>query len=318
MSSFSRYFLFVILATVVAVFLYVAVIHIPSRSVEFATSVVADGTGVFTTLLKNLFASKDVSVVVFGKPGGLHQGAELADAIVVVHFSPRRNQVTLISIPRDLWISDNQRQFKINEALRLGVIPSVIQTIERITGLSITGYAVVDLSLVERVIDDLGGVTLTLSAPAIDWVSGYTMKAGVNHLNGEDAVWLMRNRFNPEGDFFREKNQHAIIQSALLAFLNLDRDAQIALVRKHVMDGNLLSQSRIDAATVFSYLFETDFSSLSVRSVVLDFSTKLLKTSTVPFIGIGTTTYVSVLLPTEGFERYGAIRAYILEKLEQQ
>lgn len=311
-----RYGLVVAACVIVGVFLYAFIMYLPGRSVELATSVVADGAGTFTTLLKNIFAPRDVSLVVFGKPGGSHQGADLADAIIVVHYSPDRNALTLISIPRDLWIADDRRQFKINEVFRLSTPSAVINTIERITGLSIRGYVTVDLSVVERFIDDLGGVDVTLRAPAVDWVSGYTMLPGLRHLSGEDAVWLMRNRFSSEGDFFREKNQHAIVHDVLLKFRALDRDAQLELMNTYIFNTSLLSDAHIDADTIFSYLLNAHLETLSVRSVVLDFSTKLLVNSSVLLPGVGTTTRVSVLLPTQGFERYDAIRAYIQQMLK--
>ncbi len=300
---------------VIGLAVYGVFFSMPSRTVTWA-STGDQGNGI-ANFFKDLFTKSDISIVVFGKPGPEYNAGELTDAIMVVHFDPDTNTVHLISLPRDLWVSDDSEQFKINEAFHKNKVPLVLDRIEEMTGLSLNGYVSVDLTMIKQIVDDLGGVDVTLREAATDWVSGYTLPAGPHHLNGEDAVWLVRNRYNRQGDFFRESNQHQVIESIAQKFQQLDKQQKEAFLKKFVFRGSFLENAHIDFSKLTPYLFGTDLSSVHFKSIVLDFTTKLFKTMSLPIQGVATTTYVSALVPTAGFEKYGDIREYIQTMMEK-
>ncbi len=236
---------------------------------------------------------------------------------LVARFNPDTNTAHLISLPRDLWISDESEQFKINEVFNKKKVPAVMDTIEEITGLETNGYVIVDLDMVKQAVDWLGGVDVTLTQSATDWVSGYTLQAGAHHLNGDDAVWLVRNRFNQQGDFFRESNQHVVVQAMLDKFQKLDSDQKNNFLKTFVFRGSFLENAQIDFSKLTPYLFGTDLSQIKFKSIVLDFTTKLFTTKSLPLQYVATTTHISVLVPTAGFEEYKDIRAYIQQNLDK-
>jgi LCP family protein required for cell wall assembly len=276
---------------------------LPGHSIEWQNA---------TSFFYDFFKPKPITIVVFGL-----SNEKLADAILMVYYVPEKSKVFLISIPRDLWIADKKEQFKINEVFSRNKTELVLEKIEDITGLKVNGYLVVNLKTIKEMIDELGGVDITLSEPAIDWVSGYTLGPGTAHLNGEDAVWLIRNRFNPEGDFFREKNQHQIIEKAFEKFKLLNQQQKFAFMKKFFINSETLKTLNLDSKIISELLFKTDVSELKIKSVVLDFSTKLFRTAAIPIAtgtinsDASTTKNISVLLPTEGFEKYDQIREYI-------
>lgn len=47
-----------------------------------------------------------INILLLGVGGGTHQGPDLTDTIIFASVDPQDNRVTLISIPRDLWIPD--------------------------------------------------------------------------------------------------------------------------------------------------------------------------------------------------------------------
>lgn len=151
---------------------------------------------------KNLFKPSEINILVLGRPGNGYQGENLADTLILAHFNPDKEKVFLISLPRDLWVADNQEQYKLNEIIHKKKLPQALEKIKEITGLKPDGYLIIDLKMVQEIIDFLGGVEIVLDEPAVDWVTNFVMKAGPQHLSGEDAVWLIRNRYNPQGDFF--------------------------------------------------------------------------------------------------------------------
>lgn len=65
------------------------------------------------------------SILLMGYGGGIHEGGKLTDSIMVVKVNPREEQITIISIPRDLWVpipinGDETKHFKINAAYAIG------------------------------------------------------------------------------------------------------------------------------------------------------------------------------------------------------
>lgn len=268
-------------------------------------------------MISSALTPSSLNVVVFGEVGPEYGGARLADTILLVRFLPDQKKGYLISIPRDLWIGDEKEQFKINEVLAKKKIPQALEEIESLTGVAPDGYAVINLSLVREAIDFLGGVDVTLDQPAIDWVSGYTLSAGTHHLNGEDAVWLLRNRYNREGDFFREKNQQKVVEAAIIAFRKLPREQKLEFVKKFIFTPQVLSQSRIDFSKITPFVLDPDLAKVSLEHVVLDYETQLFTIKSLPIQGAATTTYISVVMPTEGFEQYGKIREYIQAQISQ-
>lgn len=304
----------VFIAVVLGTALFYAVPKIPARSVEWENNSPTPLKSI-SEFFKNIFVSSSMTMLVLGVQGPEYGKSILTDSIIVVHFDPTKSKVFLISIPRDLWISDNKEQFKINEMLAKRKVDVAANKIEEITGLSVDGYVVVDLAIVKDVVDYFGGIDITLNQPAVDWVSGYTMGVGDHHLNGEDAVWIIRNRFNPEGDFFREKNQHQILESLFEKFKALSRSDKLAFIERFAFKSGLLNNADIDVSKATSYVFNTDLPKIKLESIVLDFNTKLVKTDYVP-VNFGTTTKdISILLPIEGFEKYSAIQNYIKDKI---
>lgn len=299
-----------------AVFLLL-VPHLPSRTLNWENA--AGPIGTVADIFKNLFSSNSVSVLILGRPGivdGKTIGGDgLTDTIIVVNLNKNTDSAHLISIPRDLWISDNSEQFKINEMAVKNKIDIAANKIEQMTGLSLNGYVMVDLNMVKDAVDYLGGVDVVLSKKAVDWVSGYTMDAGAHHLNGDDAVWLIRNRFDKEGDFFREKNQQQIIESLFSKFKNLSIAGKLDFIEKFVSRTSLLKNSDINEPQIAAFAMGLDLSKISLKSVVLDFSTGLFKTDSVPFQYGTSTKYISIVIPSEGFEKYDKIRSYIKSQL---
>lgn len=265
----------------------------------------------------NIFAPQPITLLVLGRPGNSYNGGTLTDSLMVVRYDPDKNTIFLISIPRDLWVSSDTQQFKINEAFRKNETDLVLKRAHDITGFDIDGYVVIDLTLAKNVVDAVGGVDIFLKEPAIDWVSGYTLDVGTHHLNGDDAIWLMRNRYNPQGDFFREGNQQEIIDSVLKKIKKMSTEDKLALAKKFLIDTDLLEHANVGISRIMPYLSEVGkLSDLKTKSIVLDFTTKLFTSSFVPVQGPTSTLYSSVLIPTEGFEKYDKIQEYVQQKTE--
>lgn len=68
---------------------------------------------------------RPINLLLLGYAGKNHDGGNLSDTIMVVNLNPKTAKATLISIPRDLWVSlpitqESNKSFKINHAWAIG------------------------------------------------------------------------------------------------------------------------------------------------------------------------------------------------------
>lgn len=107
--------------------------------------------------------SKRLNILLLGVGGGNHEGPNLTDTIIVASISPENDKITLISLPRDLWISDLEA--KINTAYVFGEVKKegggitlAQATIEKVTDLAIDYTLKIDFSGFVKAVDLLGGI----------------------------------------------------------------------------------------------------------------------------------------------------------------
>ncbi len=268
---------------------------------------------VFSNIERSNSGNNSETFLLLGKTGkviGWNQAPDLADAVVLVDYRPKLGVVNLISLPRDLYVNLGGESFKLNEVVSRNKIGDFLDKLPEITGLKTDKFIVVDLDLLKDIVDDLGGIDIKLNSSAIDRVSGYTMEKGQHHLDGEQTVWLVRNRFAPEGDFFREKNQHQIIQALIDKYKNLDSIKKASFLFKITPEITKM-QTNINFQELLPLIEK--FGNVRFNDVVLDFQTGLLESS---FSIIGTSTEY-ILIPPKGQENYGEIKNFIEGRLEK-
>jgi LCP family protein required for cell wall assembly len=157
------------------------------------------------------------------------------DTMVIAILRPHEGQVSLISIPRDLWVSipgsDNQR---INTAYQLGDRigypgggPGLLKdTILYNLGIRIDHTAMVDFDGFRQIVDTLGGVDVPVSCAYTDWrlidpsfnpeIEAnwhlYTTGPGLVHMDGDLALWYARSR-QRSSDFDRGRRQQEVLRA---------------------------------------------------------------------------------------------------------
>jgi LCP family protein required for cell wall assembly len=244
-----------------------------------------------------------------GEGGPWEQAPNLTDAIILLQFIPKNGVVDMVSIPRDLYGTFGSSTFKVNEALERNELSGFMDKLPDITGIGTDKFAVIDLSLVKGIVDDLGGIDVVLPYTVTDSASGYSISAGDHHLDGSDADWLIRNRYAAEGDFFREDNQHLVIEAIFKKFLSLDLIDQTKLIASIYPEIDKLN-TNVNFGEVYPLISEGK--NITFKSAALDFSTGLVESSSTP-VGNGSQ---YILLPTAGMNNYSKIRDYITLQLQ--
>ncbi|MDX6334701.1 MAG: hypothetical protein QOG05_2041 [Streptosporangiaceae bacterium] len=150
----------------------------------------------------------------------LHVGSAVSsnsDTMMLIHVSGDRSRVTVISIPRDSWVSiPGHGMSKVNAAYGLGGPKLVVQTVEQNTGLTINDFVQVNFLGFVRVIDALGGVNICLPFAVDDSYSGLHLSKGVHHVSGITALAYARDRHSfATSDLARIQDQQRLLSSML-------------------------------------------------------------------------------------------------------
>ncbi|WP_233492529.1 LCP family protein [Blastococcus sp. TF02A-30] len=136
-----------------------------------------------------------------------------SDVMMLVRFTGDRQNAQVISLPRDSWVPvPGAGMAKLNAAYAWGGPSLLIQSVESLTGVRIDHYAAIDFQGFVEMTDALGGVDVQVAETTSN--GPYTYTAGLNHLDGEEALYYVRQRYGLEGgDFDRVKRQQQYLRS---------------------------------------------------------------------------------------------------------
>jgi LCP family protein required for cell wall assembly len=142
----------------------------------------------------------------------LHTGndqTDNTDTIMIVHLSPGHHEVTVMSIPRDTMVpmyqcasgpgytgqlADPNSYVQINALLQIGGPVCLWKTVEQQTGIFINHFIGLGMLGFVKVVNDLGGVNVCVPFNVNDPVSGLSLPAGEQHINGVQALAFWRTR----------------------------------------------------------------------------------------------------------------------------
>ncbi len=105
-----------------------------------------------------------------------------ADSAIIASVNIDTGKITLTSVLRDLYVYfevDGQGQYdKINGAASRGGMKEYINTVERYYKIQIDNYAVVNFASFPKIIDSLGGVTITITDREINEINNHPKRYG--------------------------------------------------------------------------------------------------------------------------------------------
>ncbi|MGD9527547.1 LCP family protein [Pseudonocardia sp.] len=150
-----------------------------------------------------------------GSAAGADEGSARSDVVMLARLAPDASSAAVVSIPRDSWVDIPGRgPAKINAAYAYGGPSLLVRTAEQLTGIRVDHFAVVDFAGFQAMVDAVGGIDVQVAAPTSNY--GVDFHAGMNHLDGAEALAYVRQRYDlPEGDLDRARRQ----QNALRALL---------------------------------------------------------------------------------------------------
>lgn len=204
---------------------------------------------------------------------GVDKGGTLTDTIMIASYDMDKNEVNILSVPRDTRMYVGSRYQKINSAHSISQggkkkgINGTIDAVTRLTGIPINYYVEFTFSAFRETIDALGGVefdvpqNMNYDDPAQNL--HIHLKKGLQMLDGEKAEQFVRFRRYPRGDIDRVAAQQAFIKALAEQKLNASIVGKLPELFK-TLQKNLVTN--ITVADVTKYLLNiTDLTSENVH-----------------------------------------------------
>jgi polyisoprenyl-teichoic acid--peptidoglycan teichoic acid transferase len=166
-----------------------------------------------------------------------------SDTIMLLTFNPLKPSVTLLSIPRDLWVNiPGVGENRINtahfyaEVQQPGSGPrALLETIQANFDVQAHYFLRIRFESFRDIVDALGGIDVTITEP----MAGY--EPGKYHFTGRKALAFVRDRSNAD-DFFRMSHGQFMLRAVFKNMLRPVKWPRLpAVIREffHAVDTNI-------------------------------------------------------------------------------
>lgn len=177
-----------------------------------------------------------------------HHGSYLADTIILASRNPELWAVTMISIPRDLYVHSNPYLWRVNGLFSRWYNQSkniwswaenLNQKVEEILWLTIPYYLVADFQWFKDVVDTLWGIEMYVPETIHDttypdenlWYQTFHISAWQQVLDWETALMYARSR-HTTSDFSRSHRQQEIIKAIINKAIKAENITNISKLKE--------------------------------------------------------------------------------------
>ena len=169
-----------------------------------------------------------INILLIGQDRREGEGRQRSDAMILCTVNMQTKTLTLTSFMRDMYVQipgyyDN----RINTCYMLGGMTLLNDCLEKNFGIDVDGNFEVDFGGFMGVIDLVGGVDMELTADEAAYLNRrgnwdvsntagtWSLKEGMNHLTGEQALAYSRIRNIGNADFGRTERQRKVLNKLL-------------------------------------------------------------------------------------------------------
>lgn len=197
--------------------------------------------------------------------GGDEDSGARSDTAMVVHIDEGRTGATVVSIPRDTLVTRPSCPLEsggstavaynvmFNSAYAVGGPICAVKTVEAMTNVRMDHYVEIDFAGFAKLVDALGGVTVTTDEDIDDEDSHLKLQAGTHHLDGEQALALARTRhgIGDGSDLGRIGLQQKLVKALLDQISSTDLLAEPTRLYEvaDAITGSLTTDTGLDSLT---------------------------------------------------------------------
>ncbi len=201
-----------------------------------------------------------------------------SDVVMILHLNPNVPSVSILSIPRDLFIPNARAEgaYKIDAALEEG--PSqLVAAVEEDFGIPIQHYVELNFDGFGNAVNALGGIRMYFPEPVYDAYSDLDVTTtGCRYLNGWEALQVVRARhlqYQPPGD--TDPDPHDWPQEAQSDLARIQRDHEFLRVLATAVSakglGNPISDEQLIAGVVGQLTVDSGFNLADMVNLVLTY-----------------------------------------------
>lgn len=181
------------------------------------------------------------------------------DTLMLAALDLETKEVHLLSIPRDTRVAIPTKGVtrKINYAHAVGGAELTVKTVEQFLQLPVHYYMETNFAGFSKIIEVLGGVTINVEERMYKPLEGINLRAGLQKLNGEDALSYVRWRDDGRADIGRIERQQKFLRALAeqaLQFSTLWKVPQLLEELEKYVDTDLKLQQMITLANKFKDL----------------------------------------------------------------
>ena len=206
-----------------------------------------------------------------------------SDTMIILTIDGNKNEIRMTSFLRDMYVSiPGRSNNRINVAWVYGGFDLLRETIQTNFGLTVDEYVAVDMTMLTDLVDQIGGLTLTVSnnsqLKAINGVidgynyqfhlpanSDFLTSLGEQHMNGKQVQAYARYR-KIDSDFQRTERQREVLEKIFqrlqdMSLVELSRLAAFAIDR---LETNLSLSDIISLIPVMYNMKDAEIGQLSL------------------------------------------------------
>lgn len=217
---------------------------------------------------------------------GTMPSRSLSDVNILAAINPATKKILLVNIPRDSYVlvhGDNGLRDKLTHAGSRGGLQLSTATIEDLFGLKVDRNIRVNFNFVTKLVDSIGGITVTNDLDRTLTLEGCTYQPGDNAVDGKCALRFARERKSYDsGDRHRGENQQQIITRIIN---KISSNKSIILGYEKILnaiDGSFESNLTSENITSLVRLQLDEMSPWQVESYNVNGSGRLTKTHSYP------------------------------------
>lgn len=197
------------------------------------------------------------------------------DSIIYAKYDTVNNKLYMMSIPRDTYVDHPLTENKINTIYRGGKYKEeFITVVEELLAVEIDYYAVVNLNVVSDIVEEIGGLKITLddevwklNKKTNEWYLAFPK--GEQVLNAKQVETLVRNRDYANGDISRGNMQRKVIVALIKNLMAPKTLLKLMDIKDIVLNNTDTNLSVREGMKYISEIKEVDLDNITSTSMPL-------------------------------------------------
>jgi len=216
---------------------------------------------------------KEIVSILFA---GVDKDRLRTDSIIYAKYDTVNNQLYMMSIPRDTYTTNPLATYKINSIYYGGkYTEEFVKEVETLLDVEIDYYAIINLDTIYAVVEEIGGLTITLDEEIwkLNKKTGkwyFVFPAGEQTLNAKQVETLVRNRDYADGDISRGKIQRKIMTALIQNMMSAKNVLKLPSIAEVILENTNTNVTIREAMKYISEINEINLKEITSVSMPIE------------------------------------------------